>query len=245
MQEFKLALHEIKAMQNKVLLFMTFLKSLIVFLLSFCVLSMFNFYRWGFSFTIAMVYFAVILHKEVNSKNLLEVEKKNPILMEKLRTAADYENVVNFVVSKLQNTVIRALRDVPISSFIDMRKLTYLLLITIISAGAVLFVASNDIVIFDLSAALSSLDFKGDRGVLEGLVPSSLIDANVGLEELNDDALINEFALTAKKEPPKRDLYIPDDLFEQSDKSFEEMLPKKKRIYIRQYFGEIRKYGME
>ena len=64
-------------------------------------------------------------------------------------------------------------------------------------------------------------------------------------EDINDDALINEMALTLKKDTEERDLYLPDDIFDQSDKSFEEMLPKKKRIYIRKYFGEIRKYGME
>ena len=75
--------------------------------------------------------------------------------------------------------------------------------------------------------------------------PGEFIEANVDIEDINDDALINEMALTLKKDTEERDLYLPDDIFDQSDKSFEEMLPKKKRIYIRKYFGEIRKYGME
>ena len=111
MHEFKSAIKEVRETQNKVVLFMNFLMALLVFLISFFVLSMFNFYYWGISITIAMIFFAVALHKSVNSKNLIEIEKKNPVLMERLRTAADYENVVNYVVSKLHMGVLKSLRD--------------------------------------------------------------------------------------------------------------------------------------
>lgn len=245
MEEFKSALHEIHATQNKVILLLTFLRAMIVFLLCFVVLKMFNLYFWGLSVTIGMIYFALTLHKDIHTKNLLEVERKNPLLAEKLRTAADYADVVNYVVSTLQVGVVKLLKNVPISTFIDMRKLTYLLLGVMLSSGAVLFVTSNDIIIYDLGSAISSFSFQGDRNMLEGIVPNSLLDAGVSVDDLNDDAQINEMALSALKEKPKRDLYLPEDIFEQSDKSFEETLPKKKRIYIRKYFGEIRKYGME
>lgn len=245
MAEFRTALNEVYATQNKVILFMTFLKALIVFLLSFIILSMFNFFQWGLAIAIAMIYFAVKLHKEIDSKNLTEIERKNPFLAEKLRTAADYANIVNYVVSRLHASVLNSLKNVPISSFIDLKKVTYLLFMIILSSGAVLFVVSNDIMIYDLRAALASLSFEGNKDVLEGLIPNSLLEADISIEDLNDNAQVNEMAMSAKKEKEKRDLYLPEDLFEQSDKSFEEMLPKKKRIYIRKYFGEIRKYGFE
>ncbi|MFH1439067.1 MAG: hypothetical protein ABIG89_00755 [Candidatus Woesearchaeota archaeon] len=245
MHDFKSALKEIQATQNKVILFMVFLRALLVFLTSFLFLSLFNFYYWGLSFTIAMIYFAVVLNKEVSSKNLVDLEKKNPFLAEKLRTAADHVNIVNYVVSRLHISVINALKNVPISSFIDIKQITYLLMAIIVASGAVLFASSNDLLIYDLKAGLESFSFKSDKGLLDGVVPNSLIDADVNLEDLNDDAQINEMALVANKDKPKRDLYLPEDIFEQSDKSFEETIPKKKRIYIRKYFGEIRKIGIE
>ncbi|MBT4540438.1 hypothetical protein HOC35_02905 [Candidatus Woesearchaeota archaeon] len=245
MHEFKSAIKEVRETQNKVVLFMNFLMALLVFLISFFVLSMFNFYYWGISITIAMIFFAVALHKSVNSKNLIEIEKKNPVLMERLRTAADYENVVNYVVSKLHMGVLKSLRDVPISSFIDIKKITYILLAIIVASGLVLFATSNDMLIYDLKSGLSTLSFGNDKNVLEGLVPNSLLEADVDIEDLNDDVLINEMALSTRRDNGMRDLYLPEDIFEQSDKSFEELLPKKKRIYIRKYFGEIRKYGID
>jgi hypothetical protein len=245
MHEFKSAIKEIRETQNKVILLMTILKSFLIFLVSFFVLGLFNFYTWGLSITIFMIFFAVTLHKDVNSKTLLEIERKNPFLMEKLRTAADYENVVNYVVSRLHSSVLNALKVVPISSFINLKKMTYLLLAIVMASGLVLFATSNDLLVYDLEAGLSSLSFSTDKNVLEGLIPNSLLEADVDIEEINEDALINEMVLTVNNNNEERDLYLPDDIFDQSDKSFEELLPKKKRIYIRKYFGEIRKYGLE
>ena len=245
MATFKSALDEIYETQNKVILFTVLLRTMVVFLVSFFIFGLFNFFYWGLSVAVAMIYFAVILHKEISSKKLTDIEKKNPFLAEKLRTASDYANVMNYVVSRLHLSVMKALKNVPISTFLDIRKITYMLLGIIICSGFVLFVASNDLLIFDLGSWVGSLSFKTDRDLLEGTIPNSLIEADIGVEELNEDAQINEIALTVKKEQPKRDLYLPEDIFEQSDKSFEEMLPKKKRIYIRKYFGEIRKYGYD
>ena len=245
MHNFKSALNEIHATQNKVLLFMVALRTLLVFLISYMVLRLFNFYYFGLAIIIGMMYFAVILHKEISNKSLIEMERKNPELAEKLRTAADYSHVVNYVVSRLHVSVMSALKNVKVSSFLDIKKVTYVLLAVIVASGAVLFVASNDLVIYDLKAGLSSLSFGANKDLLDGLIPNSLIEADVDIEDLNDDAKINEMALTVKPEDEKRDLYLPEDIFEQSDQSFEELLPKKKKIYIRKYFGEIRKYGYD
>jgi len=245
MYEFKSALKEIQETQNKVILFMTILKALIVFLAAFLILGLFNFYTWGLSITMAMMYFAVTLHKEISTKTLVDLERKNPELAEKLRTAADHVNIVNYVVSRLHMHVISMLKNVKISTFIDIKQITYLILAVVVVSGAVLFANSNDLLIYDLKAGIESLSLTGDKDVLEGFVPNSLIEADVDIEDLNEDAQINEMALVAKKQKPKRDLYLPEDIFEQTDKSFEETLPKKKRIYIRKYFGEIRKYGIE
>jgi len=245
MAEFRNALKEIHEVQNRVILFNTFLSSLLVFLLCFFVLRLFNFYYWGISVAVFMIYFAISLQFGISSKNLMDIEKKNPFLAEKLRTAADHSNIVNYVVLKLHENVMNALKDVKISSFIDVRRLTYVVFAIIMALGLVMFSASNDLLIYDLEAGIKSISFNGNKDILDGIVPNSLIEADVSIEELNENAEIKDIVLVTDKHHEKRDLYLPEDIFELSDKSFEEELPKKKRIYIRKYFGEIRKYGFE
>jgi len=245
MPEFKNALNEIYATQNKIILFMTILRSLAVFLGVYFVLRLFNFYPFGLGFAVGMIYFGVKLHKDVSNKNLLEIEKKNPYLMERLRTAADYANTINYVVSRLHLSVLRALKAVNISSFIDIKKVSYLVISILLLTGLVIFSTANNIQIYDLREGLSSLSFLSGRNILGDLIPQTVLDADITVEDLNDNAIINELSNAAQQKLAPRDLYLPEDIFSTSDKSFEEQIPKKKRIYIREYFSQIRKYGME
>lgn len=244
MAEFRRALEEIYATQNKVILLMSFLRSLLMFLITYFVLKLFNFFELGLSAAVSIIYFGFILYHDINNRKLIDVERKNPVLWEKLRTAADYISSMNYVINRLQQNVLKSLGVVKVSSFLDLRRLVYISLIIVLFAGLNVASAGGNWLIYDLKAGLQSIHFGNGKGLLKELVPNSLAEADVNIEDLNADAELLDFAALSKI-PLKRDQYLPDDIFEESDLTFEEQMPKKKRLYIRKYFSEIRKLQFE
>ena len=245
MEDIKSALHEVYSTQNKVIILTTFLEAIVVFLAVYTILLLINFYK-NISIIIAVGYFLYKSYQKINKKSLIDVEKKNPFLAEKLRTAADTLLFDNFVVQKLRETVIKDLSQVRVSTFIDIKKLFRITAIMCILAIVNIYLGIANIQIIDMEGIINGMDFNFNLKdkLLKGYVSQSLLDIDANINDINDDQQIAEIddqirlresALLKKNEK------LPEDLFKSSDKSFEESLSKKKRIYIRNYFTAIRK----
>ncbi|MBI5392512.1 hypothetical protein HZA96_01460 [Candidatus Woesearchaeota archaeon] len=245
MEEIKSALHEVYGTQNKVILLTTFLESIVVFLISYTVLLLINFFK-NISVIIAIGYFLYKSFKRINNKSLRDVEQRNPFLAEKLRTAADTLLFDNFMVQKLRESVLSDLSQVRISTFIDVRKLFKITAIMCLLAIVNIFLGVAHAQIIDLEAIIGGMDFDFNLKdkLLKGYVSQSLLDVNADLNDINKDSQIGEIddlMQLRNSNLMKKNEKLPDDLFKASDKSFEETTSKKKRIYIRNYFTSIRK----
>lgn len=236
MSRFKIALQEVYDTRNKVILLTTLLESIVAFFIMYSVLILINFYE-QMAFLLALLYFAYRVRKRINRRSLKDVERKNPFLSEMLSTAADNIESENFIVLKLQERVLEGIKEVRISSFINIKKLMKLFAIISIFALFNIMIGMYGWHIIDLEGLLADRGFTFNlrNSLLKHQLSESLLDVDISLDDLNHDTQIQEIAAIVK-----RNEALPDELFKASDKTFEELLSKKKRIYIRKYFSEVR-----
>lgn len=237
MSRFNVALKEVYDTQNKVIILTTFLETVILFFAVYSCLILINFYK-NMAFFIALFYFAYKVQKRINAKSLKEVERKNPFLNEMLSTAADNTQTENFIVLKLQEQVFQGIKEIRLSSFINTKKLCKLFAVISILALFNIIIGVNGLQIIDLERILSDkgLTFNLRNSLLKHQLQDSLLNLDISLDDLNKDLQIQEIGNRNLKKAEA----LPEELFKASDKTFEELLSKKKRIYIRKYFSQVR-----
>jgi hypothetical protein len=242
MDEFKQALREIYTVRAIAQLFMVLIEGIFVFLVIYLFLSLINLYR---ELTIIPVLFFVAYRswKVVTRKDLREVEREHPELAERLRTAADSLQHENFIVMKLRLSIIKTLRSMKISSFFNfkdlMKKFGYITGLSFI----IILIGVYNIQIIDMEGIIEKGIFNTlKEQLLKGHLAESLLGSS--MDSINDDFAINNLnnVNTLRLQIPQESMAedLPDDIF--GGKSFEETLPKKKRIYIRNYFSKVRNY---
>ena len=102
-----------------------------------------------------------------------------------------------------------------------------------------------NIQIFDMAKFLEDTTFRFNlkERLLKGYIPDSLLGKNINIDDLNADSelmdITNQMALRSITEEELLNM-LPQEIFTSSDVSFEETMSKKKRIYIRKYFSNIR-----
>ena len=241
--EFKNVLREIEAVRNVIILAFVLLDSAFVFLATYFFLVLINFYPI-LAFIPALFYFVREAYKRVSTKTLRDIEEKYPELREKLRTAADTADQENVLVLRLRLEVINVIRTIAMSSLIDSKKILISIGKILCIALLIIGVSTYNIQIIDLKDILHHADIFGvlREKLLKGHIPDSLLNSdmkaineNTALNDLNNQQQLRK--LLGKEQ---LDAELPDDIFKGTDKTFEETMSKKKRIYIRNYFSKVR-----
>lgn len=242
MDEIQKALREIYTVRSVARLFMVLVEGLFVFLVIYLFLSLINLYP---KYTIIPVLFFIgyRIWKVVTQKNLRAIEHEHPELAERLRTAADTLGQENFIVMKLRLSIIKTLRSMKVSSFFNfkdlLKKLGYITGISFI----IILVGVYNIQIIDMEQIIENGIFNTLREkLLKGHIAESLFGSSI--DDINDDFALNNLnnVNTLRLQLPQETLAedLPEEIF--GGKSFEETIPKKKRIYIRNYFSKVREY---
>lgn len=242
MDEIQKALREIYTVRSVARLFMVLVEGIFVFLVIYLFLSLINLYP---EFTIIPVLFFVAYRawKVLTQKNLRAIEHEHPELAERLRTAADTLGQENFIVMKLRLSIIKTLRSMKVSSFFNFRellkKLGYITGISFI----IILVGVYNLQIVDMEQIIDNGIFNTLREkLLKGHIAESLFGSSI--DDINDDFALNNLnnVNTLRLQLPQETLAedLPEEIF--GGKSFEETIPKKKRIYIRNYFSKVREY---
>ncbi len=149
MQDFGRAMREVKRTLNQIFFFEVLLSSLLVFLGIYLLLLLLNLSA-ALAFFPAGVYFFVAAYLRFSTNKARVVEGKHSALREKLRTAADYMGRENPMVEELEGDVLREMRNVGISQFVNARGISYkILIITLLSFG-IIFSSTLDIHFIDL-----------------------------------------------------------------------------------------------
>jgi hypothetical protein len=259
MKKFKNVLKEIDFTFNNIILFNNFLSSLLIFLVVYIILSLFNFYQI-YSLIPALLYFIIFSIKGIRKKHLLEVERKYPFLNERLRTARDNLRMENPIVDSLKSTIMKDMRYVQVSSFINQKKISYKILISIVLCFLVVFTSQFDLSFNIKDTARNVVDFVyktggndtggGSQG-LQRIAGSGITEnifgdpslAKMGNENL--DMVIKqsgyEINLDDVKDPERRDFdnLFPDDIFVESADVYEENIEEGKQEIVKNYFLKL------
>ncbi len=242
MEEFKKALREIYTVRAVAQLFMVAVEGVFVFLVIYLFLSLINLYREA-AIIPALFFVAYRAYKVVTRRDLKEVEREHPELTERLRTAADTLQHDNFIVMKLRLSIIKTLRSMKVSSFFNFKELLKQLgYITVISF-VIIMVGVYNFMIVDMEGIIEKGLWSSLRDkLLKGHIADSLLGSSI--DNINDDFALNNLnnVNVLRLQIPQESMAegLPEEIF--GGKSFEETIPKKKRIYIRNYFSKVRNY---
>ena len=172
MKKFRKAISELKFNLAKLILFDTVINSILVFLVALILFSL-----MGVSFVypifLAVVYFVVVAFRRLKLNKINIVEKTYRSMDEKLRTAAEYNSPGNPVVKELQGEVVRDMRKIEASAFINERKI-YLKSLGIVGLCFLVLVLSP------LTFGIPDLNF---NPFWDGTGGTDIVDS--GLGELN------------------------------------------------------------
>jgi type IV secretory pathway TrbD component len=263
MAEISKAIREIKNTLRQIVLFNTLLASAIFFLTVFFIANLFGLYP-EYAWILALIYFLVKILKRIRTLKVAEVEAKYPNLNERLRTAEDTMGQDNFMIQRLRTEVIDKLKNVRVSSFMNLKDIFGKIVAIFILAFLVIVVTTYDVKIFNISDAAKNFDYKpivradlfktaekpittqnltsGDSEYqLYGKASiAKLGDKNIDLVlSLRTDQLdIRNVKKVEEKQFDENAVY---EIEARSDASFQENIPKEQQALVKDYFNAINK----
>jgi hypothetical protein len=253
------ALRELRSAITQIAVFSALLDMFVVFLISVLVLILISL-PWWYGFAIAIVYGAAHAYRSVRrSRNLAHVEEKVPELEEQLITAADNVDKENLVVQSLNEDVIKGMRAIKTSYFLNFGRLTRELITLAVLSVLIITAAAHHISFLDFRDLLKDLGnlAKGPTGpyeITEGLEfvenISEDIYGNKSVEELGGQELRLQLSPMmsdidiGKTKPPESTEFtstLPKEIKATTDVSFQESIPKGYQRIVKSYFREIAK----
>jgi hypothetical protein len=136
-------------------LFNNLLTTLVVFLFSYLVFSVFTFHPY-YSLFPAIIYFVVSTYVRMRQNLITEVEEKFPELNEKLRTAAQYSGLSNPVVDDLKKNVLSEAGTIKTANFFHTARVTIKVILSIFFCFLIIFTSLLDQHFFDIKYYLQS-----------------------------------------------------------------------------------------
>jgi len=262
MKGFKNILKEVNVNVDEVLAFDIILTSVLIFLGFYLGLMLFNLNPWYALFP-TLVYLAFLLYIDLNTNKYKIVESKYAPLYEKLRTAADNVNIENEVIDELEQEVARDLRNVRVSSFVKIKRVSSKVLASVILCLVILFVSIYNVNFGDFSATfdgIKDLIYKeggaGEGGELgdelvagkgngdEDIYGEESI-ARIGMQEMEIKIKQPTMEIIGSEiyEVPEKEFEetFPDEIFAVSSGSYEEKITIENQKLIKDYFKELSK----
>jgi len=259
MKKFKKVIKEINFTLNNIILFNSFLNAFLIFLVIYLFLSLFNFYQ-RYALVPAALYFIIRLYRGIKEKHLITVEKKYPLFNERLRTARDNIKMENPVVDSLKSDIIRDMKRVEVSSFINQKNISFKTLLSITLCFLMIFSARFDIQHNIKNTADNILDFiynnggnntnEGEPGLekMTGFGTSESIFGDAQIAQMGDEKLDMvikqagyEINLDDAKEPERREFeeLFPDEVFTTTAEVYEEKIKEDQQELVKTYFLKL------
>lgn len=262
MKGFNKVLKEISLIVDEVLAFDIILTSILIFLACYLALMLFNLNPWYALFP-TLAYLSFLLYIDIKTNKYKIVESKYTPLYEKLRTAADNINKENEVVDELEHEVVGDLRNVRVSSFVKIKKVSYKVLCSVVLCLVILFVSIYNVKFGDFSATfdlVKDIVYKEGMGEGEGELGEELVAgksnkeagiygeesiAKIGNKELEikiKQATIEAIGTELNEIPEKEfEETFPDEIFAESSGSYEEKITIEDQKIVKSYFKELSK----
>ena len=263
MNTFKSVLKEVNMIVDEVMAFDIILTSVLIFLGVYLGLMLINLNPW-YSLFPTLVYFGFLLYVDLNTNKYRIVENKYALLYEKLRTAADNVDVKNEIIDELDQEVVNDLRNVRVSSFVKIRRVSYKVLGSIVLCLVILFASIYGVNFGDFNVAFDAVkDFvykEGGAGSGSGLGDELVSGkgegeggdifgedsiAKLGMQELEIKIKQPTIEMVGSEiyEVPEKEFEetFPDEIFAVSSGSYEEKITIENQKLVKDYFNELSK----
>jgi len=261
MKGFKWVLKEVNVIVEEVLAFDIILTSVLIFLGCYLGLMLINLNPW-YSLFPTLAYLAFLSYIDLSTNKYKIVENKYAPLYEKLRTAADNINNENIVVDELEHEVVGNLRNVRVSSFVKIKRVSYKVLGSVILCLIILFASIYNVNFGDWGLTfeeIKDLIYKEGSGVGgesgdelvagegggEGDVYGEESIAKIGMQELEIkikqpslEVIGSEFYEIPEKEFEET---FPDEIFAIAAGGYEERITIENQKLVKDYFKELSK----
>ena len=254
MQDFGRAMREVKRTLNQIFLFEVLLNGLLLFLVVYFLLLLINLSP-SWAFFPALIYIPVAAYLRLNVNKARVVEGRHSALREKLRTAADYMGRENSMVEELEGEVLREMRNVGVSQFVNAKGLSYrILIITILSFGIIFsstlnlqLIDVNDLHLFGDESNRQTSKGAGDFDAVKLKSDDNIYGnddvAQLGSEELNIQIKPVDFKVSVKEEGDLdigtfNDIFPKDAYLKEGEES-KENIPKEQQELVKNYFKQL------
>ena len=259
MQIVERALKELKKVVLILILGDKIINSLLVFSGFLLIFNIFGI-LWYYSFVPFFGYLLAVAVYTYLSNLYLDVERKVPDMKEQLRTVADNVYKSNEILDSLKQDVLKQMRKVKTSYFMDIKFLTLRLLILCTVAFIIVILAFLNVKFefkgFDLSNDINEIGIRNSKAEVpiveyrlsEGNINSIL--GNKSLAELGK----KEFQLKVNPLDSEADLSVlsgedsnkdfidssfPKEIYTRYDVAYNEKIARENRDIVRNYFEEI------
>lgn len=262
MKNFKNVLKEVHVIVDEVLAFDIILTSVLIFLAFYLALMLFNLNPWYALFP-TLAYLSFLLYVDLNKNKYKMVEDKYAPLYEKLRTSADNVGIENEIVDELEKEVVGDLRNVRVSSFVKMKRVSYKVLGSVILCLLILFASIYNVNFGDLGLKLDmikDLVYKegsgeggselgdelvvGEGGEGEDIYGEESI-ARIGNQDLEIKIKQASFEVVGSEvyEVPEKEFEetFPDEIFAIAAGGYEEKITIENQKLVKDYFKELSK----
>lgn len=261
MKTFKAVIRDMNFNLNTLIIFDVIIDALLVLLVFYLILMLFSLNEWVALFPSAMFLVVFLYLKTTQSKSPI-VEKKYSNLNEKLRTAVDNAGKDNPIVEELQLEVINDMRKVAVSSFINQKRVSFRILLTVVLCFAILILASLNIHFspFDFVKKPQWTFIMGGAGGGNESLPSNVIIAGLGngegdiygqksVAKLGKEELNIEIKQVGYEVGDVRDITdaeqnefeesFPEEVFAESSATYQENIPKEELELVKNYFKKV------
>lgn len=255
MKDFKKVLKEVNFNLDTLYLFDSIIGSVLVFLAVFLVLSVFNFNSLGALVPSAM-YFVIRMYIGFSKDKARIVESRYPELNEKLRTAEDNINLENPIVDELQAEITRDMKHVRLSSFLNTKKVSNKILLSIILCFIIISFSVFGINISLLAPVIENIPnlFGGNRSLGQLSPIGAELNVSDEIYGENSVAKLGNYLIDIKIKPAtfevsvketgkaeRKDFYesFPSEVFVEKTTAYEESVPKEQQELVKNYFKRL------
>ncbi|MBS3098093.1 hypothetical protein J4209_04840 [Candidatus Woesearchaeota archaeon] len=258
MKQFKNLIKEMNSVLNRIIVFDRIVNAIIIFLVTYLVLGLINFYPVLLSLFPAIIYvgYSYYTNKKMNKAKV--VEEKYEALNEKLRTAQDNVDMENPIVDELQREVTEGMKNVKASSFFNIKKTSYKIFACLILGFLIILLTTLNVKFMDFSIIFDKatdyilgkeIGIEGDSDIPSAGIASSEdiygeeSIAVLGNEEVNIEIKPVSFELTGYSEEEAEDKEFeetfPEEVFAESSEGFGESFSIEDQELVKNYFKKL------
>lgn len=251
------ALAEIRRTLILIKLFNSCIDSVLIFL-GFILFFVLIKVSWYYAIIPFLIHAVIYIPKNMKNIKYIEVERRVPILREKLRTVADNVGKDNELIEALNKEVLSEMKLIKTSAFLDQRKSMFKMFALGAMAFLIIFSAYVNVQFFDFDTILHKLtgSGKGDirnledieidsKSILEEDIYGEQSVAELGNQEVvfSMESYAGEIDLNKQKEIDQNNFATsyPKEIYATSDSSYQEKIAKEDEDVVKNYFDQITK----